>query len=55
MASLLAAIDAEIPKMNERASHPAVGVVVAQMAFLCGQGIGPSEETIEKYEAWIKT
>jgi hypothetical protein len=34
------------------ASHPAVQVIIGQLAWLCGQAPGPTTESYAEYRAW---
>jgi hypothetical protein len=34
------------------ASHPAVQVIIGQLAWLCGQAVGPTTEAYDEYRAW---
>ena len=34
------------------ASHPAVKVIIGQLAWLCGQAAGPTAEAYSDYRAW---
>lgn len=36
----------------ERRDHPAVKIVLGQLAYLSGESLGPREETIEAYRGW---
>lgn len=48
--SLPAALD-EIEPWSA-ASHPAVQVIIGQLAWLCGQAAGPTTETYAEYRVW---